>query len=260
MLRVVGIFLSVVVSCFAIPPAGADEHRLFDQVLAAHVNDGDVDYAAIQEDERFQAYIDYLETADPDALANRDEKLAFWINAYNALAIKAVLDGLSTSSFLGRVRFFSTDFTLAGRQTDLYDLEHEIILPFGEPRIHFAIVCASASCPKLIPEAYCASRLDQQLERNTRAFINDSSKNQFDRELKTTRISKIFDWFSSDFEAHSQTVQRYLASYIDDQELADELRNNEYQIWYLGYDWSLNGTEPKAVSSVVVDNSRSERH
>jgi hypothetical protein len=117
--------------------------------LQAYVRDGQVDYAAIQTDDRFQAYIDYLETADPETLATRDEKLAFWINAYNALAIKGVLDGLSTGSLLARVGFFSADYSLAGRSIDLYDLEHEIIIPFGEPRIHFAIVCASASCPKI---------------------------------------------------------------------------------------------------------------
>lgn len=243
--RVIGIFLSVIAACIATPAVSADEHQLFDRVLRAHVRDGVVDYASIQTDDRFQAYIDYLETADPDSLATRDEKLAFWINAYNALAIKGVVDGLSTGSLLARLRFFSADYTLAGRQIDLYDLEHEIIIPFGEPRIHFAIVCASASCPKLISEAYLAATLDLQLERNTRAFINNTSKNRFDTAQKTTRISMIFDWFANDFEAHSTTVQQYLAQYIDDREIASALRNDEYQIWYLDYDWSLNGIKPR---------------
>ena len=259
MQRVIGLILSVIVGYFAIPPVNADDHQLFDQVLRAHVSDGQVDYAAIQMDERFQAYIGYLETAAPDLMATGDEKLAFWINAYNALAIKGVLDGLSTGSFLARVRFFSADYTLAGRQIDLYDLEHEIIIPFGEPRIHFAIVCASASCPKLISEAYRAASLDQQLERNTRAYINNQSKNKFDKEHKTTRISMIFDWFADDFEAHSKTVQQYMSQYIDDQEIASALRNDEYQIWYLGYDWSLNGSKPRVDSAVVNDTDQSER-
>jgi hypothetical protein len=259
MQRVIGLILSIIIACFVIPTVSADEHQLFDQVLRTHVRDGHVDYAAIQADEQFQAYIDYLETADPDSLATRDEKLAFWINAYNALAIKGVLDGLSTGSFLARVRFFSADYSLAGRQIDLYDLEHEIIIPFGEPRIHFAIVCASASCPKLISEAYLATTLDQQLERNTRAFTNNQSKNKFDEEHKAARISMIFDWFADDFEAHSKTVQQYLAQYIDDQDVANALRNDEYQIWYLGYDWARNGSKPRVGAPAVNDKDRSER-
>jgi hypothetical protein len=251
--RVIGLILSVIVTCFAVPSVSADDHQLFDQVLRAHVREGLVDYAAIQTDDRFQEYIDYLETADPDSLATRDEKLAFWINAYNALAIKGVVDGLSTGSFLARVRFFSADYSLAGRQIDLYDLEHEIIIPFGEPRIHFAIVCASASCPKSESEAYRAATLDQQLERNTRAFINNQSKNKFNKTRKTARISMIFDWFAADFEAHSKTVQQYLAQYVDDRDIATTLRNDEYQIWYFRYDWSLNGSKPRVNSPVVND-------
>jgi hypothetical protein len=257
--RSIGLILCVIVASFAIPPVFADDHQLFDQVLRAHVRDGQVDYAAIQMDDRFQAYIDYLETAAPDSLATRDEKLAFWINAYNALAIKGVLDGLSTGNFLARVRFFSADYSLAGRSIDLYDLEHEIIIPFGEPRIHFAIVCASASCPKLISEAYLATTLDQQLERNTRTFINNQTKNRFDKEQKSARISMIFDWFADDFETHSKTIQQYLAQYIDDQDLASALRNDGYQIWYLGYDWSLNGSKPGLGAPAVNDKDRSER-
>ena len=254
------IVFSVIVACFAIPPVSANEHALFDQVLRAHVRDGFVDYPAIQMDERFQAYIDYLETADPDSLATRDEQLAFWINAYNALAIKGVLDGLSTGSFVSRVNFFTVDYSLAGRQIDLYDLEHDVIIPFGEPRIHFAIVCASASCPKLISEAYLAATLDQQLERNTRAFINNESENRFDKTWKTARISKIFDWFADDFVAHSTTVQRYMAQYVDDAEIAGALRNDEYQIWFLGYDWSVNGVAPQVpAGNAEMVNARSER-
>ena len=243
--RTIRIFLSVILACFAIPSVSADDHELFDQVLRAHVRDGVVDYPAIQTDERFQAYMDYLATADPDSLATRDDQLAFWINAYNALAIKGVLDGLSTGSFVSRVRFFTADYTLAGRKIDLYDLEHEVIIPFGEPRIHFAIVCASTSCPKLISEAYLANTLDQQLERNTRVFINNEAENKFNKSRMTARISKIFDWFADDFVAHSTTVQQYIAQYIDDPAIASALRNDEYQIWFLSYDWSLNGSPPR---------------
>ena len=240
----IGLCLIAIVSYFAISPTNAGNHQLFDQVLKAHVTDGFVDYPAIKSNARFQEYLDYLADADPESFATRDEKLAFWINAYNALTIKGIQDGLSPDGFFSRIRFFKRNYTLAGRQIDLYDLEHEIIIPFGEPRIHFAIVCASSSCPKLIAEAYTADRLDQQLDQNTRGFINNESKNKFDKTHKTARISKIFDWFPEDFEAHSQTVQQFLGKYIEDPVIAKALLNNEYQVWFLGYDWSLNGDKP----------------
>jgi hypothetical protein len=259
MQKATGLCLFVIVASFQFSPVIANDHRLFDQVLQAHVSDGFVDYGGIQADERFRMYLDYLENADPDSLATRDEKLAFWINAYNALAIKGVLDGLSTGSFLSRLRFFSTDHRLAGRQIDLDDLEHEIIIPFAEPRVHFAIVCASSSCPKLRSEAYVADRLEQQLELNTRAFINNQTKNRIDKTHRTARISKIFDWYADDFEAHSTTVQQYLGQYVDDPEIAQGLRNDEYQVWYLDYDWSLNGSKPgHAGASAKTGGDRSD--
>lgn len=251
-------YLSIVIACFAVA-ASANDHLLFDRVLNAHVRDGIVDYGAIQEDARFPQYLDYLEATNPDSLTTREEKLAFWINAYNALAIKGVLDGLSTAGFLSRIRFFTTDYSLAGRRIDLYDLEHDVIIPYGEPRIHFAIVCASASCPKLISEAYIAATLDQQLEQNTRDFINDESKNRFDKTSKSARISMIFDWFAEDFESQSTTVQRYLARYVDDPEIAEALHNEEYGIWYFNYDWSLNGSDPGVKTSTAVKDDIGRR-
>ena len=126
----------------------------------------------------------------------------------------------------------------------MYDLERSIIIPLGEPRIHFAINCASGSCPKLLSEAYQAEKLEQQLEIVTKDFINDSTRNEFDRDKKIARLSKIFDWFKTDFSDHSGSVQKYIAQYVDDPALAEELRNESYKIKYLKYDWSLNGTKP----------------
>jgi hypothetical protein len=253
MQRSIGIFLTVIIASVAMSPASAAEHRLFDEVLRAHVNDGFVDYAAIEADRRFLQYIEYLENADPDSLSSADEKLAFWINAYNAFAIKAVLDGLSTEGFFSRLRFFTTDFRLAGRQIDLYDLEQDIIIPFGDPRIHFAIVCASASCPKLISEAYVAERLERQLEDNARAFINNPAKNRFDSSRESAQLSMIFKWFAEDFEADATTVQRYLAKYVEDPAIAAGLGNDEYRVEYLDYDWSLNGRRPPPAAPAEND-------
>ena len=235
------LFLFAIVAFFQISPVNAVDHQLFDQILKAHVSDGKVDYTAIKADSRFQDYLDYLADTDPETFATREEKLAFWINAYNALAIKGILDGLSPDGFISRISYFKSDHALAGRKIDLYDLERKIIIPFGEPRIHFAIVCASSSCPTLTTEAYTAGNLERQLDKNTRAFINDNAKNRFDKNNKVGRISKIFDWFSEDFEAHSKTVQQYLAKYIGDPAIAESLLKDEYKLRFLEYDWMLNG-------------------
>ncbi len=221
-------------------------HQALDEVLHAHVSDGKVNYKAIQKDERFSQYIEQLKQTLPAINTSETEQLAFWINGYNALAVKGILDGKSPSTFFGRIGYFkTTDYNVGGELINLYDLEREILIPLGEPRIHFAIVCASVSCPKLRSEAYSAELLEQQLEANTRSFINDPTRNRFDRKKKIAYLSKIFDWFNEDFEKHSGSVQQYIAKYVNDPELALELRELRYKIKYLKYDWRLNGVPPQ---------------
>ena len=226
-------------------PAGAagEARDAFAGLLRDHVSAaGAVNYPGIKADPRLAEYLDYLAAADPDAFATDQERLAFWINAYNALAIKGILDGLSPDGLFARVIFFrTTDYTLAGRQINLYDLERDIIIPFNEPRIHFAINCASASCPILGAAPYVADQLEPQLEAATRAFINDPAKNRFDLAANTASISKIFDWFQADFERAAGSVQKYLASYVADSEAALHLARDGFEVSYLDYDWSLNG-------------------
>jgi hypothetical protein len=215
-------------------------HELFDSVLSQHVNDGYVDYPAINKDASYHAYISELEAVTH--FKNSLEELSYWINAYNALAIKGILDGRSPESFFGKIGyFFNAEYTVNGKTTNLYDLEHDIIIPLGEPRIHFALNCASASCPKLINTTYQADKLEQQLEHAATLFVNDSSRNRFDLQTKTAYLSKIFDWFEDDFVKHSGSVQNYLALYVTDQKIANALADNEFEIQYLEYDWSLNG-------------------
>ena len=219
----------------------------FDDVLYSHVTDGQVNYPSIAADPRFNTYLEQLKQTDAETLPSRADKLAFWINAYNALAIQGILDGYSPSTFFGKVRFFyNNKYMAGGKYTNLYDLEHKILIPLQEPRIHFSIVCASQSCPKLRSEAYTVERLEQQLEDNARQFINDMERNRFDRKKKTAYLSKIFDWFEEDFSAHSGSVLKYAAHYVKDPELARELEAGGYIVKYLTYDWSLNGTPSKA--------------
>ena len=223
--------------------ANTDFYKPFNDVLNGNVDNGKVNYKAIKANPNFQVFINSLK--DKPNFDNENQELTYWINAYNALVIKGILDGGSPSTFFGRQRFFKSDkYQLAGMQINLNDLERKVIIPIGEPRIHFAINCASSSCPKLKPTVFNAQELDQQLTDAAYAFINDTTRNNFDQTTKTAHISKIFDWFEEDFVKHSGSVEKYIAQYVEDQTIAEDLRSGSYKIKYLKYDWSLNGTKP----------------
>ncbi|HEX9742852.1 MAG TPA: DUF547 domain-containing protein [Nitrospiraceae bacterium] len=224
-------------------PPNEFSHQAFDEVLQAHVQDGVVNYPAVATNARFAAYLDQLNRVDPDALPGRRHKLAFWINAYNAFAIKGILDGYSPLTTLGQWRYFiGKQYRVGGAVINLYDLEKKLLIPdFREPRIHFAIVCASQSCPKLRSQAFTADRLDGQLEENARAFVNDPTKNRFDRENHTAYLSKIFEWFEPDFRTHAESLLNFVRRYVNDPELAADLATQPYRVEFLDYDWHLNG-------------------
>ncbi len=216
---------------------------LFDAVLAEHVSDGSVDYDGVAADGRYADFVDWLAGADPEALEGEATQLAFWINAYNALSIKGILDGGSPSSLFGRARFFkSRRYTVGGRALTLDEIEKKIIIPYGEPRIHFAIVCSSASCPKLQSAAYTAAELDGQLDSAAREFLNDRSKNYYDSDAGRLYLSKIFDWFEDDFTAAAGSVPAYVAAYLEDPAEREAVGSGSPSVRYLRYDWSLNGS------------------
>jgi len=225
-------------------------HRLLGQVVVSHVRDGVVDYPSIQADHRFTAYLAQLDRVDPTALATRNERLAFWINAYNAFAIKGILDHYSPATYVGRYRYFiGRDYRVGGAAINLYDLERQVLVKqFQKPLIHFAIVCASASCPKLQPWAYESDQLERQLDRVARDFINDPTRNRFDRTRKVASLSMIFKWFEGDFSRAAGSVLSYITRYVDDPDLVQDLMRSDYHIEYLDYDWSLNGIPPKEMS------------
>ncbi|MGH7229520.1 MAG: DUF547 domain-containing protein [Nitrospiraceae bacterium] len=263
-LLALGVLAGSLAGCSTVPksfnpaePIGPNEfsHRTFDELLRASVVDGVVNYPGITADARFQAYLLQLDRVDPNSLPTRQDRLAFWINAYNAFAIKGILDGYSPMTLVGRYRYFiARDYQIGGKTIDLYDLERKVLIPdFREPRIHFAIVCASSSCPRLQSWAYSPEKLDQQLEESARGFINDPTRNQFDRQQKIARLSMIFNWFEDDFITHSRSLINYVKRYVTDPDLARELEAASYKVEFLEYDWRLNGTPPKE----VPENARS---
>jgi hypothetical protein len=215
----------------------------FDALLRANVKDGVVNYPGFQDSAAFRSYVGDL--APSAKLESKRDQLAYNINAYNALAIQGILDGLSPASLLGRLRYFKLqEWPLDGRRITLYDLEHAVLRPLGEPRIHFAIICASKMCPFLRSEAYTASRLDEQLDEQARAFVNDPSRNRFDKTTRTAHLSEIFKWFDEDFRG-AGSVQKYIANYVRDPDVAKDLAQNSYNVEWIPYDWNLNGTPPR---------------
>ncbi|MDH5254608.1 MAG: DUF547 domain-containing protein [Gammaproteobacteria bacterium] len=229
--------LSCLPAMAALP--GADD---LDAVLLRNVRNGFVDYDGIRADPAFGRYVSDLAAATESDLDKPEIRLAFLINAYNALAIQGILDGYSPSSWFGRNTYFKRrEFGLLGGKTTLEQLEHGRILPLGEPRVHFAIVCASLSCPRLASRAYDPARLDSQLESAARSFANDPTRNRYDVKRRIAFLSSIFDWYEADFIQAAGSTQKYLARFVSDPAVAEVLARDGFDVRFVDYDWDLNG-------------------
>jgi hypothetical protein len=230
------------------------EHPAWSAVLSRYVHDGVVDYAGLQRS-GLPALDGYLRSLESVCRGHydrwtREQRLAFWINSYNAYTVKLILDHYPLKSIreIGllpgaafRERFIPLQ-SLRDKVLSLNDIEHEILRKeLGEPRIHFAIVCASKSCPALRSEAYRAKTLDEQLTLAARNFVSDPSKNRFDVGARTLRLSSIFDWFREDFERSAQTLPAFVARYAEPAQGRALSSGGEVRIEFLDYDWSLNG-------------------
>ena len=212
-------------------------------MLRAHVANGAVDYRSFKEKEaQVDAYLAALAAIDPNTLTEA-ERLALWINAYNAFTIKLILSrypGIKSIKDIPR-RWKRRDWVVGGERYSLDDIEHKILRKkFKEPRIHFAIVCASVSCPSLLPEAYVAERLDEQLTAAARGFLADPEKG-FRIDENRVYLSSIFKWFRKDFEADGRSLVEFIAPYVaEDARAFLEEHGEEVSIRFLKYDWSLN--------------------
>jgi len=216
-------------------------------LLRAHVRRGVVDYPAVASDGEFPAFLAVVRRARFTQDTTADQRLAFWINAYNASAIAGILNGQSPATLLGRAEFFRrTRYPVGGDAITLWDLEHERIQPIGDPRVYFALVCASVSCPALLSQPYLPGVLDAQLEAATRAFVNDPTKNRYDPVERVAHLSKIFEWHAEDFEATAGSVAAYVVVHLEDPEAAAGLADGSWKIRYQKYDWRLNGKPLRA--------------
>ena len=216
----------------------------FDALLRANVKAGVVNYPGFQDNAAFRKYVDDL--GKPAKLDGKAETLAYYINAYNALAIEGILEGLSPSSLLGRARYFKfKEWPLNGRTITLYDLEHKILRPLGEPRIHFAIICASKSCPFLRSEAYTAGQT-RRAARRAGAAIRQRSVSQPLRQSEPHRQPlRNLQVVRRGFPRAGGSTQKYIARYVADADVAQGLGGDAYKVEWIDYDWNLNGTPPR---------------
>ena len=200
-------------------------------------------------------YLDQLKNTNPDTINNSNDKLAFWINAYNAYTLKIIIDNYPLESIndlhsggliIGTVlstTIWDKDFVIINNsKTTLNSIEHDIIRKiFNDPRAHFALVCASISCPPLRNEAYEGYKLDDQLSDQGIIFLNDSTKNSFNINNKEAEVSKIFDWFEEDFGDNDEEVLLFISQFLSNP-ISNSLKNNgsEWDLDYLDYNWTLN--------------------
>jgi len=236
-----GIFLS---SC---GPTIAQEERelditLWENTLTKFVNeDGRVNYDALKADQSdLNLFVDQLIVADVDALSAIDQK-TFWINAYNAITLKVVSDKYPVKS-IRKINFglvFEIPREVAQGKKSLSYIEHKIIRPLGDPRIHFAINCASIGCPNLPDIPFYTETLDARLDEEAKKFINNPGKVRLDRSTNTLYYSAIFDWFEKDFLVVESDILSYIMKYINDSD-RQYLEANEVKLKVLKYDWGIN--------------------
>lgn len=226
---------------------GDELHLLWTNLLQKHITDGQVDYLGFKQDEKIlDSYLLALSSIDIEGV-DRNEELAMYINGYNAYTVKLILDNFKNGQSVESIKdiggFFSSpwsiEFTkIAGERLSLNDIEHVIIRPkFKEKRIHFAVNCASRSCPPLINKAYLPSTLDRQLEVQTKEFVQTKKLNYLQGSV--LYVSKIFKWYGEDFD---DDILSFFLQY-GSTEMKSELsaQKDHIKIKFLSYDWQLNG-------------------
>jgi hypothetical protein len=220
-------------------------HAIWDGLLKKYVNgQGLVDYKGLKHDGALlDQYLDLLSHKSPTSTWSVNEKMAYWINAYNAFTVKLILNHYPVKSIkdIGlavQIPFINTPwtekfFTIGGAKMSLDNIEHGTLRQqFTDPRIHFALVCAARSCPRLRNEAYTSTRLAEQLNEQGVYFLNDPTKNAITPGRAS--LSKLFDWYSGDFEKNSRSIVYWVNRYSQTKINADT------PISYLDYDWRLN--------------------
>ncbi|PIQ99804.1 MAG: DUF547 domain-containing protein [Nitrospinae bacterium CG11_big_fil_rev_8_21_14_0_20_45_15] len=203
-----------------------------------------LDYKKLKYNSQLKNLLQRLENTDISNLKKREEVLAFWINVYNILAVKMVLDHYPVKSIKDIGSIFRSVWKrpagkVAGEERTLNDIEHEILRKMGEPRIHAAIVCASVSCPDLSKTVFVPETLDAQLDWQMKVFVHNSAKGLvIDREGKRVQLSAIFKWFAEDFKSKGGVLS-FVGAYLSPED-NKFINRPDTEISYFDYDWGLN--------------------
>lgn len=246
----------------ALPPRGFD-YGWWDGALGRWAQQSGVDYERVRAEEPdLRRFVATLATTGPRSTPGRfptePHRLAYYLNAYNALTVFAVIDNWPIESVhdvrgwldprAGFGFFYGLRFPLDGVAINLYDLENGVIRGFVDARIHAAINCASKSCPALAPHAFVPEKLDQQLDDVTVAFCSSPPHVQVDTDVGQIQLSAIFDWYRADFEEHARRLGRP-ATLVDfvlafavpkTANAVREAKAAEFEVVFLPYDWTLN--------------------
>ena len=232
------------------------DHSIWNSILEKYVDEqGRVDYqgltASTEDRESLDRYLKLLSTASRSAPASRESTLAFWINAYNAVTVVGIVREYPTSSIRNHTaklfgyNIWKNLLLQVGDSTiSLHDIEHEVLRKMQEPRIHFAIVCASHSCPRLLNQAYTSKKLESQLMENSKAFFANPENFRHDRELQRFEVSAIMDWYAEDFGVDQAAQLTAIARFLPTADAQVAAAQNSVSVAYLEYDWSLNEQPP----------------
>ncbi len=245
-------------------------YKNYATVLKDYVDDtGMVNYKQLKAHrEKLDTFVTTMSKLDPSSY-NRwreKEKIAFWLNTYNALTLKVIIDNYPIKPSFFRSRIYPKNsirqipgvwdkmtFNVMGKDLTLEHIEHNVLRKkFDEPRIHVAMVCAALSCPPLLNEPYEGRKLDEQLNNRARRFLGNPDKFKINRENRRVYLSPILKWFADDFvnkygtEEHigkqskkTSAILNFTADYLEKSD-KDYILAGEFKIKYLKYDWSLN--------------------
>ena len=232
------------------------DHAPFEALLQKYVDDdGYVNYklwkASRNDRQVLQNYLIQLSRGDRNIRASKEAQIAFWVNAYNAVTLEGILQVYPTSSIrkhtasvIGYNIWKDLPLIVGDQKFSLDSMEHKLLRKMEEPRIHFAIVCASVGCPRLMNHAYTAKKLDDQLGINAKDFFSRKQNFQADASRKTIHVSKLLSWFEDDFGSSQSARFGYLKKYIPEasQPLATD---RQTKVKYLDYNWNLNDQAKK---------------
>jgi len=245
------VFFCILITGFNI----AQDNSIYDALLKDYVKNGLVDYEHLKSDVRLDNYLEQLSKTDPDKFPDKNSEMAFWINAYNAFTLKVVSENYPLRSITelnnggkllndlpGKTVWDKKFITINDKKISLNYIENNMLRgKFNDPRIHFAIVCASISCPPLRPESYNSTNLVKQLNDQAKIFFNDTTRNSFNLKGRVANLSHVLDWFGKDF-GNNDKEKLIFVSFFLFKEISNEIviHTSEWSIKYKDYNWGLN--------------------